>query len=584
MAGTSGPDLRWILLLPPLCFTVCFAEVVVSVPEVVEAELWKNVLIPCTHMITEGPADYSVQWFIADKNGERRRIAYRDEFSTSIDRNTEYTERVSVDQDFSLRITGVEVTDERVFYCQVMAGEAGNGEGMTNLKVYAPPELQEVKKNAGTLSVTESSASEIGTCVGKNGNPAPTITWYKNGKVLPATTERNDDIYLVSRTVKEASGLHSVSSTLYLRPTKQDKDSKFYCRLQYLMPQGKTESVDSEKFSLKLHYYTENVNFELLSPLLIKEGDNVTLRCQADGYPPPTYDFYKVTDNTNEEIESNLEGLLVLEHVTKESSGTYQCQTLDFDSPPEILLTKNVDIFVNYLEPLILEPSKEVRVPLEGDLEMSCSGHGSKPMELKWKKGEKLLSSSSTLSLKSLTYHSAGPYTCEASVPEVPGLHRSQSVHVIVQGKPKIEEKPYKRHVSTEGEKVTLTCLVFGHPNPEIFWSVPEVQHSMNHSGNVIISTVTVEVTQKLIQSGVSCSASNSHGTTQHSFHLSIVPSTAAPSLSPAVNQQQGGSSTAVIAVIVCVVVLLLLVGLFYFLQKKGKLHCGKSEKKSLIT
>nr|XP_033818855.1 basal cell adhesion molecule-like [Geotrypetes seraphini] len=582
MAGTSGSDLWWTLLLPLLCLTVCFAEVVVSVPEFVEAELLKNIVIPCTHTITERPADYSVQWFIKDKNEERRRIAYRDEIGTSIDRNTEYTEKISVDQDFSLRITGVEVTDERVFYCQVMAGAAGNGEGMTSLKVYALPELQEVKKNEGTLSVTESSASEIGTCVGKNGNPAPTITWYKNGKVLPATTERNNDMYLVSRTVKEASGLYSVSSTLYLRPNKQDKDSEFYCRLQYLMPQGKTESVDSEVFSLKLHYYTENVKFELLSPLLIKEGDNVTLRCQADGYPPPTYDIYKVIDNTNEEILPNLEGLLVLEHVTKESSGTYQCQSLDFDSPPDILQIKDVDIFVNYLDPLILEPSKEAKVPFEGDLEMSCTGHGSKPVQLKWKKGEKLLSSSSTLSLKSLTYHSAGLYTCEASVPEVPGLHRSQSVHVIVQGKPKIEEKPYKSHVSKEGEKVTLTCLVFGHPKPEIFWSVPGVQPSMNHSRDLIMSTLTMEVTQKLIQSGVSCSASNSHGTTHHSFHLSMVPSTAAPSRAPIGTQQQGGSSTAVIAVIVCVLVLLLLVGLFYFLQKKGKLHCGKSEKKSL--
>lgn len=33
---------------------------------------------------------------------------------------------------------------------------------------------------------------------------------------------------------------------------------------------------------------TEKVNLQVLSPAFIKEDDNVTLKCQADGNPPPT--------------------------------------------------------------------------------------------------------------------------------------------------------------------------------------------------------------------------------------------------------------------------------------------------------
>lgn len=39
-----------------------------------------------------------------------------------------------------------------------------------------------------------------------------------------------------------------------------------------------------------------------------------------------------------------------------------------------------------------------------------------------------------TLALTSLTYHMAGAYICEASVPSIPGLKRDKTVRVIVEG------------------------------------------------------------------------------------------------------------------------------------------------------
>uniref|UniRef100_A0A8D0LBP2 Ig-like domain-containing protein n=1 Tax=Sphenodon punctatus TaxID=8508 RepID=A0A8D0LBP2_SPHPU len=156
-----------------------------------------------------------------------------------------------------------------------------------------PPEAPELIVNVRTLSVTDSSVSEIATCISRNANPLPTISWYKDGVHLPAPTEQNNDLYVVSRTVKEASGLHSVSSALYLRPVKADKDSRFSCQVQYLMPQGRKERARSELFNLTLHYYTEHVNFSLERPSVIKEGDDVRLRCQGDVNPPPEYVFTK---------------------------------------------------------------------------------------------------------------------------------------------------------------------------------------------------------------------------------------------------------------------------------------------------
>ncbi|XP_078507399.1 basal cell adhesion molecule isoform X2 [Lissotriton helveticus] len=559
----------------------CLAAVSVSVPSEMEVELAKRAVIPCTHTVSGKPASRQVEWFITDKNFQRQRIAYRDESMTMVDDNTDYSSRVYMDGDFSLVINEVDLMDERSFHCQVTAGAAGGGEGMTTLKVFDPPEVPEVELTASVLSVTSTKAHMIATCISRNGNPAPTITWYKDGAALPTMTERNDDMYMVSRTVKEASGLHSVSSTLYLRPTKADKDSHFYCMVQYLMPKGRTESLMSQKFNLTLHYYTENVKFEVISGP-VKEGDTVMLKCTADGFPPPEYNFFRIQGGQEQEIQSSTESVLVLEKVSRSQGGTFRCQAMDFDSPPDITLTRDLVLSVSYLDPLRLVPAKATTVSLGGDLDLSCSGSGSHDPKLAWRKGKEPVSDSGVLHLKRVTYHSMGAYTCEATVPEVPGLHKEQSVHVIVQGKPEIEDKAYQSEFSAEGEEATLTCSALGHPEPKITWSIPNVQPSVTSSGNRLMSEVTLLVTQKLLESEISCSASNGFGTSKRTFQLSIVATTASSTVSTAVDQQQGGSSTAIIAVIVCVLLLLLIVALFYFLQKKGKLSCGKAEKKSL--
>ncbi|XP_069497099.1 basal cell adhesion molecule isoform X2 [Ambystoma mexicanum] len=569
------------VLLALLGLSGCFAAVIVSVPPELEVELGKRTAIPCTHTISGNPTSRQVEWFITDKNSQRQRIGYRDEEMTMVDENTDYTGRVYVDADFSLVINEVDLIDERTFYCQVTAGASGSGEAMSNLKVFDPPEVPEVDSTVGVLSVTTDTAQKIATCTSRNGNPAPSITWYKDGAVLPVRADRNNKMYMVARTVKEASGLHSVSSTLYMKPTKEDKDSHFYCTVQYLMPKGKTESLMSEKFNLTLHYYSENVKFELVSGP-VKEGDNVMLKCEADGSPPPEYTFFRVESDGEVEIQSGTESILTLENISKSQSGTFRCQALDFDTPAEIQLVRDLQVSVNYLDPLTLVPAKATTINLGSDLDLACSGTGSHMPKLAWRKGKEHVSDSGSLSLRKVTYRSTGAYTCEATVPEVPGLHKEQSVRIIVEGKPEIEEKEYKSEFSGEGEAVTLTCSVLGHPEPKVTWSIPDVQPSVSSSGNRIMSEVTLVITQKLVESQISCSATNGFGTSKRSFQLSIVPTTAASTMSTEVDKQQGGSSTAIIAVIVCVLLLLFVVALFYFLQKKGKLSCGKSEKKSL--
>ncbi|XP_073178573.1 basal cell adhesion molecule isoform X6 [Lepidochelys kempii] len=455
-----------------------------------------------------------------------------------------------------------------------------------------PPEPPALTANPGILSVMEQSASEIATCSSRNANPAPTISWFKDGARLEAPTERNDDLYVVSRSVKEASGLQSVSSTLYLRPSKADKDAQFQCLVQYPLPRGQVGNTTSERFSLMLHYFTENVEFTLESPVVIKEGDDVRLRCQGDGQPEPEYIFYRVQASQAVELATKQDGVLTLPSVSRANSGTYRCQVLDFDSPPEVQLEKEVIIHVNYLDPLTLHPGRRVTVPLGGDVTLTCSGQGSQPPKLVWRKGKERVAHGDTHTLHSVSYHMAGTYTCEASVPSVPGLQRDQTIQVTVEGKPEMEERPTRHQLLAEGQRIQLTCSALGHPEPELSWSLPGVKPVVSSTGSRVTSEVMVEVTAALAKSGIWCRARNRFGEATQHFILEIEPPAATPSSSPPAgdpvlrtvggSEPQGGSGAAVVAVVVCVLLLLLIVGFFYCMQRRGHLSCGAGEKRSL--
>ncbi|XP_028678701.1 basal cell adhesion molecule isoform X2 [Erpetoichthys calabaricus] len=554
-----------------------FAAVLVSVPSTQEAEVGKPFSIPCTFTTNGQAGEALVEWFIVDRSNERIRIAYRNEKQAGVDKNTEMSERISVDKDSSLVISPVELTDERTFYCQVTAGIAGSGEGISNLRVFNAPEAPEVTPQTQSISVTEDTVSEVGTCTSKNGYPAPKIIWFKDSNMLEEVTERNDVMYMASRVVKEASGMYSVSSILYLKINKKDKDSQYHCQVQYTMPNGKSEIKNSEKFKLTVHYYTEVVTFDVVSPLPIKEGDDVTMRCVSDGNPTPEFDFLKLEGENTVEKESN-SGNFTLRSVSRADSGTYVCEALDFDSPEEVNLKKQLEIFVNYLDPVTIKPAGHHSVQYGKDLTLNCNTSGSVEPMLMWKKGKQVVSHSGTLALKDVSFALAGKYKCVASVQSIPGLMKEASVNVSVYGKPIVLSGDTSVSVSKEGSMVSLSCSAEGHPAPQISWNHTGEQ-SLRIDGHRVTSHMKLAATKEVLKNGVTCEARNEYGASSRTFMVVPDDESTKPK-DEADRQEQGGSSTAVIAVVVCVLLLLILVGFLYFLQKKGKLPCGRKEKK----
>ncbi|XP_061632129.1 basal cell adhesion molecule isoform X4 [Phyllopteryx taeniolatus] len=572
----------WLVCTLLLCASqLCLASVMVNVAPKVEVLKDETAKLPCKYTVSPSSSNTIVEWHI-EALGNRKRVAYRtqDGEATS-DKGTPLTGRVRIGEDFTLTITSVQPSDGLVFICSV-TGSAGNGEAATMLKVFFAPEKPSLTQaSTQAISVGQPASSEIGTCVTMNGHPQPRIIWFKDGQPLAEVKDRKEKTYMVPSQVKEASGLFTIKSTLYMQPSKADKDSVFHCMVEYSMPGDQIKQKKSDTINLNLNYPSESATFTLLNAGAVKEGDNVTMKCETDGNPQPEFDFIK-----DGKAITGQGGLLMLKSSKRTDAGMYTCKAIDFDNL-DADLTGEINLSVHYIDPMSVTPAKPQVVMLGDSVEWQCKTKASAPHTVQWKKGSEVLSQDGTLSIKADSYEKGGEYMCVGAVPSVPGLIDQASTALTIKGKPMIDT-PVGGEVSKEGDVVSLRCSAYGSPAPQFTWK-PSGKESVMVEGNKVVNTVTLPATAAVMKDGVTCEVANEHGTDSKTFAVSLKRvSSSFPAFAAIDNsanradQQQGGSSGVVIAVVVCVLLLLLLVALIYFLNKKSKLPCGKKDKKEV--
>lgn len=555
-------------------FQVCSGAVTVKVAPKVEVLKGDTAKLTCTYTVSPQSSSTVIEWYI-EQQGNRQRVAFSRGGEGKADDGTPLTGRVTIGADDTLTISSVQPTDENVYYCQVTGGPSGVGDGATMLKVFFAPEKPELTKpSSQAISVGETASSEIGTCVTMNGHPQPRIIWFKDDQPLAEVKDKNESPHMVPSMVKEASGLFTAKSTLYMQPTKADKDSVFHCIVEYSMPGDEIKQKKSNTITINLNYPSEKATFSLLNTAPVKEGDVVEMKCETDGNPQPEFDFTK----DGKDVNGNA-GLLTLKSVKRTDSGLYKCTAIDFDNL-DADLSGTITLNVNYIDPVSVTPAQPQVVMLGDNVEWQCKTKASTSHTVQWKKGSEVLSQDGTLSIKSVSYDKAGEYMCVGAVPSVPGLTAEASVNLTVKGKPMIEA-PAIAEVGKEGDMVTLKCSAYGSPAPQFTWK-PSGKESVSVEGNKAVSTVILQATAEVMKSGVTCEVSNDHGTDNKTLLVSL--KRAIDNSADRADKQQGGSSGVVIAVVVCVLLLLLLVALIYFLNKKSKLPCGKKDKKEVAS
>ncbi|XP_067307294.1 activated leukocyte cell adhesion molecule b isoform X2 [Pseudorasbora parva] len=412
--------------------------------------------------------------------------------NATISDDVNYKSRVSIKKDFSLVIRQVTMADQKTFTCMVVKEDIF--EYPVQLVIYKLPSQPKITNQTTAMAVGK--LTTLAECRTEGANPAANITWFKNKTPLIS----DGAAIKISRTVDvdKETGLSATTSSLEYTAVKGDINANFTCQIQHI----RSANMDSSPLTFTVNYPTEKVILEVVSQGPFKEGDNVTLKCMADGNPPPpSYIFY--VKGEKKTVKSNT---YTLTNVTRESTGEYKCSLVDSED-----MAASVTITVEYLD-VVISATGRIFKGLGESFEVTLEVKSSRTTQTSWRKGNMKLDSLSKIS--TLKYSDSGVYECVVSMA---GLKKTQTFELTVQGSPVIKELTKKRGTGTVNK--VLTCEAEGFPKPTVQWSVngTDVVESAYVDGKVI-NRITIVPKVNLT---VSCMVSNSLGSVNKSINVS---------------------------------------------------------------
>ncbi|XP_048124848.1 CD166 antigen homolog A isoform X2 [Alosa alosa] len=440
-----------------------------------------------------------------------------------------YRDRVSIAPNSSLLIAKGTLEDQRLFTCmQVWGGNVK--EYPVQVSVHKRPSPPQIKDKAKELE--NGKLTTLGTCIASDANPVAILTWTKDGQPL---VPDDKTIKITGQVTKDPStGLSKASSLLQYTAGKEDVGSQFTCVATHPL-------VDQESApeTFTVHYPTEKVNLQVINKGAIKEGDDVTLKCQADGNPPPTsFNFY-LKDQKVPVMDNDT---YTLRGVTRESSGEYKCSLLDDKKKQD-----TQEIIVHYLD-LSVSPSGRVLKNFGDTLVVMVDQNASVDAQISWTKDNEKLEKEPVFG--ELTYADAGLYVLEVSVA---GIKKSHSFELDVQGKPSIKFLTEK--LSSDGNSKVLICVAEGSPEPNVQWSVNGTNEKTSYSSGKVTHEITVVPSKNLT---VHCTVSNSLGEDSRDIFLQSDTSTG--------NDQ----AKLIVGIVVGLILAAAIVGLIYWLYMKN--------------
>ncbi|NP_001092127.1 neurolin-b precursor [Takifugu rubripes] len=475
-------------------------------------------------------------------------VKQRDQ-NTSIIANDEYKGRVSMAANFSLLLSDARLTDQRTFTCMVVAG-ANIVEYPVNIVVYKTPTELKISDKAEELEIGK--PTKLATCVAAEANPAANITWLKNN--TPLVADGDGTSIHASVLVDPITGLSTTSSVLEYSAKKEDTNAEFTCRTV-------EDDLVSQPVTFTITYSTENVVLQVTAVDPLVEGDNLTLKCVADGNPAPTsFNFHL----KGEVVKVENANTYTITNVTRDTSGEYKCSLVDNPT-----MEASEEVVVKYLD-VILSPSGTVVKNAGETLDLGLHIDSSEATKVSWTKDNFKLNKEPKFT--KVAYSDAGRYECDVTMGL---LNQKASFELVVEGAPVIRQLSKQR--GDDGQHKVLVCEAEGSPKPSVSWSIngTSLDESPFINGK-ITHRIKVVPTANLT---VSCTVSNDFGMDTRTINVSSLFEDVRVAKQ---GQTDGDQTRLVVGVVVGLLVAAVVLGLAYWVymkkSKQGSWKTGEKE------
>ncbi|XP_072421818.1 hemicentin-1-like isoform X1 [Chiloscyllium punctatum] len=388
-----------------------------------------------------------------------------------------------------LLIDNVGPSDAGMYSC-LLSNIAGQMTHSFNVIIHVTPTI---KANSPSLSVIINQVAFL-ECEAE-GIPKPTVTWRKDGNLLPTGSPRFD--FLSEGSLQ----IHSV----------QISDAG-----HYLCTASNAVGTDHHRIELQV----------LDAPIISPAPTNITalanvqaeLSCEVSGTPKPEVIWKKNGKPLNFKLQQNMyrllpSGSLVIISATTQDTALYECVVSNEAGDSHRLIQ-----FTVHVPPSIADDSPNVTITKMSSVVLTCHATGIPEPAVSWMKdgaqmgnrgpGYKILPTGS-LEVTTATLSHAGSYMCTAR--NVVGTaHRH--VTLIVQEPPVI--KPLPSTVETVVNRgIILPCESTGTPRPSITWQKEGA--TITNTGYLLLANGALEITRATEEysGNYMCIAQNPAGT-----------------------------------------------------------------------
>ncbi|XP_006785578.1 neural cell adhesion molecule L1-like protein isoform X5 [Neolamprologus brichardi] len=402
------------------------------------------------------------------------------------------------------------------------------------LEVEQPPTI--ITYTSGPIIVLHFDTTINVKCKAR-GNPPPEYRWEKDGQAF------------VPPNVQTIRANQRKGSLVLQSEDMSEFEGKYRCYASNKLGTAMTNEIEIKAFSIP------KFPKETLSPIVVSEGEPITLKCNPPEGVAPRLIYWMTVDlqhiEQNERVSMGTDGNLYFSNALKnDSRQDYGCFAA-FNRIRTIVQKNAMAVVVKRLKPAndssesshtpvapparipsLLLPSgvQTEKVLLKGeDLQLECIPEGFPTPSVKWiKMGEvmsprvKFNNYNKLLSLSAVEESDEGKYMCTAENSAGKAVHYFD---VIVEEPPKWLTEPPQSQLTVIGSDVHIKCSVSGKPQPAITWRRNGGMFRGDPDKRMQVFDDTVILfNAKAEDSGVyQCEASNRHGNILANVNIMIM-------------------------------------------------------------